>query len=67
MGEIILGVDPREKTAGDYRTKGVHFETVTKWQTLCVSFLVFFFFLRALHVEGAGRGGGKGGKNIFIA
>lgn len=63
MGEIILGVDPREKTAGDYRTKGVHFETVTKWQTLCVSFL-FFFFLRALHVEGAGRGGGG---NIFIA
>lgn len=66
MGEIILGVDPREKTASDYWTKGVHFETVTKWQTLCVSFLLFFFFfLRALHVEGAGRGKKKGEK-IFL-
>lgn len=33
MGEIIPGVDPREKMAGDYWTKGVNFETVTKWQT----------------------------------
>lgn len=38
MGEIIPGVDPREKMASDYWTKGVHFETVTKWQS------VFFFF-----------------------
>lgn len=38
MGEIILGVDPREKMASDYWTKGVHSETVTKWQTVC-SFL----------------------------
>lgn len=35
MGEIIPGVDPREKMATDYWTKGVHFETVTKWQTVC--------------------------------
>lgn len=36
MGEIIPGVDPREKMATDYWTKGVHFETVTKWQTVCL-------------------------------
>lgn len=34
MGEIIPGVDPREKMASDYGTKGVHSETVTKWQTV---------------------------------
>lgn len=47
MGEIIPGVDPREKMTGDYRTKGVHFETVTKWQPVC------FFLLRAVLVKGA--------------
>lgn len=30
MGEIILGVDPREKMASDYWTKGVHFENCHK-------------------------------------
>lgn len=45
MGEIILGVDPREKMASDYWTKGVHFETVTKWQTLCGSFLLLLLLL----------------------
>lgn len=64
MGEIILWVDPREKMASDYWTKGVHFETVTKWQTLCRSFSCFVL-LRGLHVEEAGRE--KGGENIFIA
>lgn len=46
MGEIIPGVDPREKMASDYWTKGVHFETVTKWQTVC------FFLLTAVLVTG---------------
>lgn len=41
MGEIIPGVDPREKMAGDYWTKGVRFKTAPKWQAVC------FFLSRA--------------------
>lgn len=36
MGEIIPGVDPREKMAADYWTKTAHFQTVAKWQTLFI-------------------------------
>lgn len=45
MGEIIPGVDPREKMACDYWTKGTHFETVTKWQTGS------FFLFRAAFIK----------------
>lgn len=47
MGEIIPGVDPREKMAADYWTKMVHSQTVAKWQTL----LSIFFFFRKVHMK----------------
>lgn len=47
MGEIIPGVDPREKMASDYWTKGVHFKTVTKWQPGTDS----FFLLRVVSIK----------------
>lgn len=56
MGEIILWVDPREKMASDYWTKGVHFETATKWQTLC----------GGRHIRGVGREKGAGKKRFLL-